>query len=121
MLREVRAPLQHRGELPRRCFLSPEIDLFVWTAASAAVHAFQLAYDKMGSERIVSWHSERGFHHFKVDDGRRLGTPIIESGGRIDAALALLQFKDVDAGLPPELSSFIAAKLEEIIPALVET
>src|SRR5438309_10513940 len=57
----------------RRWFASADLDLIVWFDDADSPIAFQLCYDKLRSERALTWKPDTGFVHMVVDSGERQG------------------------------------------------
>lgn len=117
MLRELPDTPQVPGEPPRRWFFCHEIDLVVWFDAVGGPCAFQLAYDKYGGERSIAWKAERGFRHFRVDDGEggalSNDTPFLYADGPFPRDRVLDRFLALSAELPADIAGFVARKLRE--------
>ncbi len=117
-LTEISAVRQIRGEPRRRWFRTDDLDLIVWCGEAGAPTSFQLCYDKLRSERALTWTPERGFLHTAVDDGEDVGvgykeTPILVAGGRFDANRVVERFATASADLPREIVEFVGSKLKQ--------
>ena len=117
-LTEISAVRQIPGEPRRRWFRTDDLDLIVWCDEAGAPTSFQLCYDKLRSERALTWTPERGFLHTAVDDGEGVGvgykgTPILVAGGRFDANRVGDRFAAASAHLPREIVAFVANKLKQ--------
>jgi hypothetical protein len=116
-LTEISAVRQIPGEPRRRWFRTDDLDLIVWCDAAGAPMSFQLCYDKLRSERALTWTPERGFLHTAVDDGEDIGlgykqTPILLAGGQFDANRVGDRFAAASAQLPREIAEFVGNKLK---------
>jgi hypothetical protein len=116
---EIPRVRQIPGELRRRWFRSDDFDLIVWYDDRDAPAAFQLCYDKAGSEQALTWNPEMGFLHMSVDDGEAQAggykaTPLLlVADGRFDANRVSDWFLEAIAGLPPEIVEFVSTKLRQ--------
>ena len=84
MLQEI--PVTQADREPRRRWFTDDyFDLVVWLSDTAAVVAFELCYDRPRAERSVTWSSDHGYGHFRVDTSEttptRSRTPILVSDG----------------------------------------
>jgi hypothetical protein len=115
MLREINAVLQDQPDLTRRWFQDDYFDLFVWLTARGVLRAFQLAYERTRSERILEWSSERGFDHSLVDSGEEQPqdnmTPLLVSGGACPVRWIAREFDRRSVELEAALREAILAKL----------
>lgn len=117
MLRELRDVRQVAGEPKRRWFFCNEIDLVVWEEENGDVCGFQLAYDKHEDERSFSWHKERGFAHYVVDDGEPFAdvndTPFLYADGPFGRDRVLELFLALAPEVPANIANFVETKLRE--------
>ena len=117
LLRELPRVQQVAGEPRRRWFHADAMDLVLWQAEDGAIVGFQLAYDKHRDEHSLSWHRERGFRHWVVDDGEvpshAKETPLLYADGAFDRDRVLPAFVAAAADLPPEIAGFVADRLRE--------
>lgn len=117
MLRELKDVRQIRDEPHRRWFTDEHFDLVIWDEETEIV-GFQLCYDKIHSERAVTWKIDSGFRHNAVDSGedragRYKGSPILVADGSFDADKVAAQFLSHNGGLDAKSSDFIYLKLLE--------
>jgi hypothetical protein len=118
MLRELPNTKQVAGEPMRRWYFCHDIDLVVWFDESEMPIAFQLAYDKDDDERSISWHRDRGFKHYVVDNGSPLGTgfqtPFLYMDGPFqpNRERVLAEFVRLAGDLPPLVVAFVTEKLQ---------
>ena len=117
MLREIQNVSQHKGELPRRGFQCADIDLFLWERSPGEIEKFQLAYDKLGSEKLLAWDSSTGIRNNQLDDGTSSGhypaAPIVVSAAELDVSRIRAKFASVSSEIDPSISEFIFSKLSE--------
>lgn len=100
MLRELLNTRQIKGELPRKWYFSEELDLVVWFNPAEIPCAFQLAYDKNSYEKSISWHFEKGYRHYVVNNSRWFATPLLNEGGLFKKDKVLKQFLALSSELP---------------------
>jgi len=117
MLREIPNVQQVSGEAKRRWFFCNDIDLVVWEEENGAICGFQLAYDKHREEHSFSWHKERGFAHYVVDDGEPMAgvndTPFLYVDGPFKRDRVLELFLSMSSEVPAEIVTFVEARLRE--------
>jgi hypothetical protein len=117
MLRELPNTKQVPGESMRKWYFCKELDLVVWFDLAGVPCAFQLAYDNYGDEHSISWHHERGYHHYVVDDGQRKGgsfeTPLLYANGPFKRDEVLEKFLTLSDQLPPSITEVVVEKLRE--------
>ncbi|MDQ7778101.1 MAG: hypothetical protein RDV41_00120 [Planctomycetota bacterium] len=116
MLAEVTKVRQIPGEPERRWFSDDLYDLFVWFSKEGTIVGFQLCYDKGHKEKALTWTSDRGFSHLKVDSGdvgwSRM-TPILVPDGVFDTGRVLAEFKRVSRNIEAGIADFVIARLGE--------
>lgn len=118
-LSEIARVRQVPGEPVRRWFASPDLDLVVWCDAAGLPVAFQLCYDKLRSERALTWKRATGFVHRAVDAGeddaglRYKATPILIDDGYFDAKRVVGLFMASSERVPPDIREFVAARLRQ--------
>ena len=116
MLREI-TTLRSRCDHRRRWFSDADMDLFVWFRNQVPVQ-FQLAFNKQYQEHAISWDTDHGFHHSKIDNGegrpaRYKMTPILVDDGDFDCMRLARHFLAQSEYLDPSLADFIVARLLE--------
>jgi hypothetical protein len=117
--RQIRGVRQRPGET-RFWYQDEYFDLFVIRADAGAVRWFQLCYRRdTWQERVLEWRRGRGFLHMKVRGGENpakkdAGTLVLDGVLPHDEVLG--RFRLSAAGLPPEVASFIATKVDEYVP-----
>jgi hypothetical protein len=114
MLREISAVRQDRADLHRRWFQDEYFDLFVWVAPDGDIAAFQLAYDRGGKERVLSWDRDAGYLHRRVDSGEesvfQKMTPLLTGAGRFPRLAVMAQFDARSSGLEEGIRRFVRDK-----------
>lgn len=114
MLREISAVRQDRADLRRRWFQDDYFDLFVWVARDGDIAAFQLAYDRGGKERVLSWDRDTGYLHRHVDNGERSPfqkmTPLLRGAARFPRLAVMAQFDARSNGLEDGIRRFVRDK-----------
>ena len=118
MMYEITHTRQTNRSYNKRWFTSCEMDLFVWLKDGVPTR-FQLAYDKLSSEKAINWDPHHGFHHYLVDSGEILPgrykqTPIlIPLCDQHDLAIIAREFLAACEQIDIGLSDFIYARLME--------
>ncbi len=109
-----------RGELDpgRRWFMAATLDLIVWFEEGGTPKGLQLCYDKQGVEKVLVWHAERGFGHWKVDSGESSPhgakrTPMLGGAVPLDLDRLEAEFLVAAVPLPPDIRRFVESKLRE--------
>jgi hypothetical protein len=121
MLREIARVRQDAPDVKRRWFQDDYFDLFLWCTRSGEITAFQLAYDKRGAERVLSWDARRGYLHSAIDsgDGERRplsGTPLLIAAGRFPKSRVLTEFDARTRELEPAMRDFVRDKALRYLP-----
>lgn len=79
--------------------------------------AFQLAYGKYHDEHAIRWKANRGFTHYRVDDGEHGGmgkeAALLHPDGAFNAKLVLDQFLALSKEMPQDIVDFVSARLRE--------
>jgi hypothetical protein len=121
MLQALPSTRQNEGEATRRWFFSYAFDLYVWYDVNSKPNAFQLAYAKPWREHSISWHHERGFRHYRVDEGEGVFglkvTPILIPNGPIDQETLLREFVDEAEELPDDVRELVIGQLGSFKPS----
>ncbi|MGA2478014.1 MAG: hypothetical protein ABSG63_04605 [Spirochaetia bacterium] len=117
MLAEIQNTRQVAGEGFRRWFTDDYFDLIVWYGNDNALLGFQLCYDKQRQERALTWTTEHGFQHNRIDAGEVPGhakmTPLIIADGAFNRDPVAERFRRESAALDPVIATFVYAKLKE--------
>ncbi len=111
MLREIPRTRQIAGEAPRKWYNAEELDLVVWFDPEGQPMEFQLAYDKHRDEHAVSWSNDRGYSHYRVEEGPRAGTPLLIPGGGFAAGRVTAAFSAQAGELPEPIWRFVLDRL----------
>ena len=116
MLYEIKDIDQKDKDLRRKWFYDDKMDLLVWLYENNEVYGFQLCYIKGQEKHALTWFSEKGYSHNKVDEsdnkiGRRRGTPLLVSDGIFDPHKLGESFKNKSKDLDINLSNFIYDKI----------
>ena len=115
MLTELRNPRQIEGEGVRRWFTDEYFDLIVWYDHDKALLGFQLCYDKQGRERALTWTTESGFQHNRIDQGEVPGhakmSPVIIADGEFAAAQVGARFRAESARIDPAVARLVYEKV----------
>ena len=116
MLAEVQNARQIPGEGMRRWFRDEEMDLIVWYDGSGGLEGFQLCYDKLSSERALTWRKNGAYQHNAIDDGDISGghnmSPVLVADGVFEKSRIAQVFDERSANIDPALSNLIREKLE---------
>lgn len=121
MLKELR--LSQHNDSPttyKRWFQDEYFDLFIWEEnRTQEVIGFQLCYDRLGKERVLSWDQCRGFGHHRIDDGEHSPhknmTPVFVVGGNFASDEVLSRFSKESIQIDENIKQFIMQKLIEYI------
>ena len=115
MLKALPNVRQVRGEPRRRWYFCHEQDLVVFEDDAGKICGFQLAYDKLGQERSLSWQAGRGYASYRVADGEETAlasnTPLLHACAEFDRERVLQRFLNLAGELPPHIGDFVTAKL----------
>jgi len=106
------APIrQVAGDLPRRWMADDYFDLYVWYQEDGPIYGFQLAYDKGGHERAITWRFDGSITHSLVDTGEDKPTanrtPVLRPGGIPPWAEIQDQFEQRSIQLDPEIRELV--------------
>jgi hypothetical protein len=115
---EMRDVRQDSSDYVRRWFFDDNFDLIAWYGRDGALLGFQLCYDKVNDEKALTWFSNRGLSHHKVDAGEdspwfNRSPMLVVTDGHSQMARLLSSFKNADEGLPPELQKIVMQKIRE--------
>lgn len=113
LLREVLAVRQDAGDGRRRWFTSDTADLFVWYDADGAPTGFQFCYDKLTAEHALTWRTETGFTHQRVDSGDwtggMKGASVLSASSRWSPTTVVTRLRRVSGALPDDVRQFVEA------------
>jgi hypothetical protein len=116
VLQEVSAT-QVEHEPSRRWFTDEDFDLVVWFSDPDSIVGFQLSYDRRGAEQAVTWTTDRGWEHFRVDAGEETPkknlTPILVSGGSFPREQVVVGFAESSGAIDPAVRAFVLQRLRE--------
>ena len=108
MLRERGGPSGDEGGRIRRCFASPDFELYVLVEPDGCMFGFQLLYASGQERRLLSWTPVEEFLLHRVDAApgakRRLAPA---DPGDCDGEALLRRLRPAAAGLEPRISSFV--------------
>jgi hypothetical protein len=117
MLTEIRFKADSKSE--KRWYQDEYFDLFIWQDETEQITSFQLCYDRLGDERVIYWDSERGFAHYRVDDGEdsphKNMSPVLVRTGELPSNEVFTLFVQSSQLMDSDLSRFIIQKLDEYI------
>ncbi len=100
-----------------RWFQDDYFDLFTWQN-NCQIISFQLCYDRLGNEHVISWDKNKGFGHHRVDDGEasphKNMTPIfVKDGAFLSHHEVIPKFIQSSQQISQDIASFIQKKLNE--------
>lgn len=112
MLKEFLNVRQIPGEATRRWFSDDYFDLIVWVDDAQEVVGFQLCYDVLHTHRALTWHTDIGFAHHRIDDGENRpgklkASPILVPDGAFDYEQIAQQFKQASQQIDPRIAGFV--------------
>jgi len=113
MLIELSKTRKHKNEDYNRWFSDKYFDLIVWyDSAKTMIVGFQLCYDKLGQERALTWHKDRGYTHNKIDDGEGLPgqskmSPILVNDGIFSKDIIKETFKWESRQIDAKIADFV--------------
>jgi hypothetical protein len=118
MLREIAKVKQDRPGTKRRWFQDDYFDLWIWERPDDMVAAFQLCYDRQGTERILSWREQHGFDHLAVDFGTggetgHAQTAILKADGVFPMREVWRRLLIASRPIPRDMRYFLFEKLFE--------
>jgi len=118
MLQEIFLTQTQSSEGYKRWFQDDYFDLFIWQDFySSDIVSFQLCYDRACRERVIGWHQDYGFEHFRVDDGEQTPyknmTPVFVNENMFPYREVLQNFIDRSEYLDEYIRIFIIEKLQE--------
>jgi hypothetical protein len=106
---------QKTGEPKRRWFRSERFDLIVWMTEKDMVWGFQLCYGRGRQERALTWTSEHGYSHDRIDDGEgnptKNQTPILVPDGVFPAREILAGFTGEASAIDSMIRHFVVERL----------
>jgi hypothetical protein len=114
---ELKGARQKAGELRRRWFTSPDMDLIAWYGEDDSIVGLELYYDKDLREHVFIWQSGRGYTHLAVDDGEQKPVleykeaPILVPDGRVDPNRIIRLFEGSCEKLPSEVVALVREKV----------
>lgn len=115
MLKEVHHVLQHAGETPRRVFTDPNLELVTWQSLDGTVVHFHLAYDIIGTQRVIEF-KNGGLYHFILDRGpqdhtQADRTALLRPTGEPDLKMIRTLFDAASRELPGEIREAVESAL----------
>jgi hypothetical protein len=119
MLRELRLTQNDSSGIRKRWFQDDYFDLFTWQELTGKVTSFQLCYDRLGRERVISWDIERGFGHHLVDDGEssphKNMSPVFVVDGPFSSREVIPKFVQASHQISEKIRTFTMQKLLEYV------
>jgi hypothetical protein len=114
MFNEIATSRTHAQGYRRRWFQCESMDLYTWHSDSGAIIGFQLAYDRRGNQRAITWIDGQGYFHAGIDEGTPghiARTPLLKPEGGFDAFRVHTEFLRNAAGLDVEIALLVSQKL----------
>jgi len=115
MLTEIR--LKPDSKSGKRWYQDDYFDLFTWQDETDQITSFQLCYDRLKYERVISWDCERGFAHYRVDDGEsspyKNMSPVFVINSALPSDEVLTQFAQSSKQINQDMSAFVIQKINE--------
>jgi hypothetical protein len=101
-----------------RWFSDGFFDLIYWFDDVGQATGFQLCYDLMGNEHALTWRTNEGLRHHRVDDGeqdptKNLSPVLTRKGGVIPFEMVIEEFSVRGARLDEPLYSMVMNVLQE--------
>ena len=117
MLKEYQQVRQIRGESKRRWFSDEYFDLIVWFGDQDEIVGFQLCYDIARTQRALTWQSQKGFTHHKIDDGENRpgkvkASPVLVPDGLFDASTIAERFHAASRKIDAAVADFVYSILQ---------
>jgi hypothetical protein len=116
MLTEI-SLTQNENKIIKRWFQDDYFDLFTWQNETGQITCFQLCYDRLGNERVISWDNEQGFAHYRVDDGEasphKNMSPVFVKDGVFSSQEVMFKFLEAGTQITSEIHTVILKKLQE--------
>jgi len=108
---------QQEDQMVKCWFQDDYFDLFTWQNETSQITSFQLCYDRLNNERVISWDNERGFGHHRVDDGessphKNMSPVFIKEEGFLYHEV-MSRFLESSTQINQEIRSFVQEKLDE--------
>jgi hypothetical protein len=118
MLTELHSK-QDEKDVIKRWFQDEYFDLFTWQDYNGTITGFQLCYERLGDERVLSWDWQRGFGHHRVDDGEasphKNMSPIFVRNGGFSYQEVMPKFVKSSDKISQAISLFIIEKIKEYV------
>ena len=117
MLVELKNVRQVEKEGIRRWFSDEFFDLIVWYDYSNNIDGFQLCYDKDNDERALTWMTDGGFRHDRIETGETpyaiKKTPIILQNGVFNKEKIAALFKKKAKSIDKQIADLVYHKILE--------
>jgi hypothetical protein len=115
MLTELKGISQKNEKYHRRWFEDDYFELIVWQDTAGGIYGFQLCYERFGDERTLTWKTDTGFDHERIDDSRSMGsmpaTAILVPDGVFPAGMIIEKFTAHAREIDPGIASFVIGKM----------
>ncbi len=116
MLVELQHVRQNPGEDHRRVFQDEFFDLYIWINSEKEFSGFQLCYQKLESEKALSWFKKSGFLHSSIDQGDSGNTnksPLLTADGIFPYSRIVTLFEEKAKNIDKDIFNFVKQKMEE--------
>jgi len=108
---------QNSNSVKKRWFQDDYFDLFTWQDNTGRIINFQLCYDRQGNEHVILWDFEKGFGHYRIDDGEssphKNMSPVFVSNGFFLHSEVKIKFLKSSRHITQDIGTFIIEKLDE--------
>lgn len=117
VLEEFKQVKQEPGAGRRRWFSDDGLELILWFGAAEQPEGFQLCYETGPHEHALTWRTDRGFTHARVDTGdtrpdKNL-TPVLTQDGAVPWEWIQTNFAARSGAVPAALRAFVLQHLRD--------
>jgi hypothetical protein len=116
MMYQITNAKEFDGDRRIRWYTDEYFDLVTWLGPDDSITAFQLVYNRYRQPYALTWNSERGYLHEKVDDGEWGGrmkmSPILLPDGIFHNDDVASEFFKRSRGLEPTVADFVYERLK---------
>ena len=117
MMYQITNAKEFDGDTRIKWYTDEYFDLVTWIGPDDSITAFQLVYNRYRQPYALTWKSEIGYLHEKVDDGERGGgmmkmTPILLPDGIFRSDDVAREFFERSRELDPAVADFVYERLK---------